>query len=182
MQKIEFLLSEIPAIKHLLQADLGFLTYSTQKRNLCHLLELENLFDQIDKKKIVVGSLDVMCSYNLLRIRSDVIENLLFCAISTKHKEKLIMGRVDFEWCINYAHKEGLINSDIKQRLKQVQKYRNDFHPQRQHNLFVQIPNEVLVSLDSIVKDVIQELRRTLPDIHGRVPPGQVCPCCREAI
>lgn len=189
---------DIPAlitIQAILESRLGFLNYSTQKRNLAYLLQfLEFQWHLFDRYR-TYGSVRAMMLRQIVLTAANVIEYLLYVSVR-QHGQK--PGHVFKNW-INQAKNLRLIEDKLSEKLHEVRKWRNRLHPDSQltqldYNDFTDAQvHECILRLEELMRVLREHFRpeevqtKTShcpnPEFHTLVlSVGDVCPYCSEIV
>ena len=149
-------LKTLDSIESIVNSLTEILSYSTPLRNAAYLIQLDDYLSQIPLNK----GLGVVHKFNLLRIRADIIENLLYCSLKD-FKTSPTNGRIKpgLQKYADIAKKMGMISKSTYKKISIVCSKRNDLHPSRQVVLFTQIDPEIFKNSDHLVRNVIKELR-----------------------
>jgi hypothetical protein len=140
--------------------------------------------------------LGVILQHNLVRITSDIIESLLYCAIATKGIElqsSRNSGRASK--LVQVAKSNRLISKRCADACQKLIDLRNDYHPDRQVDLHTNLDPALLektsATLDGLIKELRSALEPQVPSVDAArweeeddcqycvfTPLGNVCPAC----
>ena len=125
-----FDIPRLAQVDQILSDDLGFLGYSTQKRNVAYLWQFlqfqRSLLDRYD----IYGSVRKSMIRSIVLITTNIIEYLLFMSVREKGRQP---GHALKQW-INQAASLGLIDDDLKEQLHRLRRLRSRIHPDAQTN------------------------------------------------
>lgn len=183
---------ELPTVDEILNQRLGFLRYSTQKRNLAYLWQfltfLKHLFDHWPR----YGSVSPSMVRQIVLTTTNMIEYLLFIAI--RQTGETPQGSVPP--MIGQAKRLGMIDRNLARRLNTVvDNWRNRLHPNRQgteldfHFFTEQRVSECISRVEELTSALRVHFRPNevqteasecyYADYHELIfSPGQVCPLC----
>jgi hypothetical protein len=183
--KRQLLVPALPRIQDIVDS-LGFLGYSTQLRNTAYLLQLREFLLSISQVYEIYGGLGVAYQYNILRITSDILEILLFCALTQKRLDlQNKRGGARGTHLAQTAKKHNLITKPTAKTVERIVSHRNDLHPDRQVELHVKVDPVLFDETRDIVDTVVAELRQHFDagaDESASFDEHEECPYCHAGI
>jgi hypothetical protein len=158
MKKSALMIDRLDTIEEILDT-LPILNYSTQKRNLAHLIQLKQLLEQIFEHYEINRGLAIIYKYNLLKCKTDIIETLLYCVL--KDRGFIVpKGKGKATKLIQIAKKFTVISKETANGALRMVDYRNDIHPDEQTELHAKVTREVFQDAESILSRMFGELKK----------------------
>lgn len=141
---------------------LRFLKYRTQLRNVCHLVHMREFYGYLDEYYYLYGGTAKMHKFIMLKISSDAIENLLYCALCDcelgAENEAIKNGHIIYAELIEVCKKRGIISKETAADIHSIRKHRNDTHPDNQSDLFVQMEDGLFDKEEDLLETVVSEI------------------------
>jgi hypothetical protein len=133
-------------------ADLRFLSYSTPLRNTAYLIQLRQFLLGVAAGYIIDRGLGTIYAYNIVRLTSDIIEGLLFCAIQRSGIElKAQRGNAKAAKLVQVAKTQGLISKATAKVAQRIIDHRNDLHPDKQAELHTKVEDSLFEDADAVL-------------------------------
>jgi len=181
-------------IKDILEKDLGFLSYTTFKRNLAYQLQFLQFLKSLSDNYTLYGGLkNIFCRYELICITNSY-EYILRAIL---HEKKPIRDRkkIPFTNLTSAAKKNNLITKKLEKKLNSIYNIRNKIHPEKQKDLDVNtftesLLNDAFSALENLQNELQKKPAPVLVPVRAKRPQrqdecdycilfqGEVCPGC----
>ena len=149
----------LSTIKDILAA-WGFLKYSTQKRNMAAWILYEEFLVYLHVTFDIDRGVEKLYRYNMLRVRSDIVEAALFRALTQQgfHIPKDAKARN----LVDMAKKRGLISKNTAKLAIRIVDCRNNLHANKQQSLHIKVDPKLLDESDGLLALIRDDLGKAL--------------------
>jgi hypothetical protein len=118
----------LPEVGQILSDDLGFLKYSTQKRNVAYLWQFLEFQKSLFDRYYTYGSVRKSMIRSIVLTTTNIIEYLLYASVRQEGRE----AKHSLRKLINNAATFRLIDDNLKVQLHELRELRNRIHPDNQ--------------------------------------------------
>ena len=171
MSQWKLQINDLKKIDDIVQELRSSFSYSTQLRNVAYLIQLDEFLSQL------TGHLDkgmkVVYKHNLLRMRADILEGLLYCSLKDIDKLPKPHNRKKpgLQAYANKAKGVGIISTNTHKQIAKICTGRDNFHPPKQEVLFTNeaVSDPIFRISDSILNITLANIKKYFEKIHATI-------------